>query len=63
MAETMQIPESTVRLLSERGLSEPYRQAVEGHSPWPRNDRNPMPVYVEDIASSDLPDALKQTLQ
>jgi PAS domain S-box-containing protein len=51
-----------MRFVAWRGLSDPYRQAVEGHSPWPRDDRNPMPVYVEDIARSDLPAALKQTV-
>lgn len=32
-----------------RGLSESYRKAVDGHSPWLRDAQNPQPVYIEDI--------------
>jgi PAS domain S-box-containing protein len=51
-----------MRFVGWRGLSDGYRQAVEGHSPWARDERNPRPVYFEDIDASSLPDALKETI-
>ncbi|HWR13773.1 MAG TPA: ATP-binding protein [Terriglobales bacterium] len=32
-----------------RGLSETYRQAVDGHSPWQRSDRNTVSIFVDDV--------------
>ncbi len=32
-----------------RGLSEAYRVAVDGHSPWAPDERNPRPVLVPDV--------------
>jgi PAS domain S-box-containing protein len=51
-----------MRFVAWRSLSERYRQAVEGHSPWTRNEANPQPVYFEDIQASDLSDELKETI-
>lgn len=51
-----------MRFAAWRGLSDEYRQAVEGHSPWTRDDKNPRPVYFENIERSDLSDALKQAI-
>ena len=36
-----------------RGQSDGYREAVEGHSPWDRDEASPRPVYFEDIGASD----------
>ncbi len=47
-----------MRFVAWRGLSEPYRRAVDGHSPWAADDSNPQPVCIEDIERADLPDAL-----
>jgi PAS domain S-box-containing protein len=51
-----------MRFVAWRGLSENYRQAVEGHSPWTRDEKKPKPVYFEDAAASDISDALKETI-
>jgi PAS domain S-box-containing protein len=51
-----------MRFAAWRGLSDGYRRAVEGHSPWTRDEKNPQPVYFEDIENSDLSDALKETI-
>jgi PAS domain S-box-containing protein len=51
-----------MRFAAWRGLSEAYRQAVEGHSPWTRDDKDPQAVYFEDIERSDLSDSLKKTI-
>jgi PAS domain-containing protein len=44
-----------------RGLSEEYRRAVDGHSPWTRDVKDPEPICVEDIEASDFPDPLTAT--
>ena len=51
-----------MRFVGWRGLSDDYRKAVEGHSPWDRDERNPRPVYFEDIGVSALSVALKETI-
>ena len=38
-----------MRFVASNGLSEAYRNAVEGHSPWRRSDLNPAPVLVPDV--------------
>jgi PAS domain S-box-containing protein len=38
-----------MRFKAWRGLSEPYRAAVEGHSPWERSVQNPEPLVVPDV--------------
>ncbi|MGB7079171.1 MAG: PAS domain S-box protein [Xanthobacteraceae bacterium] len=37
-----------------RGLSDRYRAAVEGHSPWPPGEANPEPVCIADTAGAEL---------
>ena len=51
-----------MRFVAWRGLSDDYRRAVEGHSPWQKIDKDPRPVYFEDVTTSDLSDELKQTI-
>ncbi|WP_065753851.1 PAS domain S-box protein [Bradyrhizobium paxllaeri] len=51
-----------MRFVGWRGLADGYRQAVEGHSPWSRDEANPRPVYFEDVAASALPNMLKETV-
>jgi PAS domain S-box-containing protein len=48
-----------MRFVAWRGLSDSYRKAVEGHSPWSANDINAEPVRVEDVARADLPAPIK----
>lgn len=40
--------DGVMRFKAWRGLSDEYRAAVQGHSPWDRSTRNPQPVTVED---------------
>jgi PAS domain S-box-containing protein len=51
-----------MRFVTWRGLSDGYRRAVEGHSPWTRNESSPRPVYFENIEHSNLSDSLKATI-
>ncbi|MBV9564417.1 MAG: PAS domain S-box protein [Bradyrhizobium sp.] len=55
-------PDGVMRFVAWRGLSDAYRRAVEGHSPWRRDEVNPQPVYMDDVSGSDLPPALQETL-
>ena len=36
-----------------KNLSETYRKAVDGHSPWTRDTNNPKPIYIENIAEDE----------
>ena len=44
------------------GLSEKYRHAVDGHSPWTVETHDPQPICIDDVPASDLPEALKATI-
>jgi PAS domain S-box-containing protein len=48
-----------MRFVAWRGLSQSYRRAVEGHSPWPADARDPEPVSIEDIEQAELSASLK----
>lgn len=41
--------DGVMRFRRWRGLSEPYRAAVEGHSPWPRDAIAPEPIFLPDV--------------
>jgi signal transduction histidine kinase len=38
-----------MRFRAWRKLSDPYRAAVEGHSPWPASARDPQPIVSSDV--------------
>jgi PAS domain S-box-containing protein len=48
-----------MRFVAWRGLSSDYRRAVDGHSPWKPGDRDPQPIFVENIDDADEPEDLK----
>lgn len=52
-----------MRFVSWRGLSDHYRRATDGHSPWKPEDRDIEPIYYNEIGGSDISDALKDTIQ
>lgn len=52
-----------MRFVAWRGLSESYRKAVEGHSPWKPGERDPQPIFVDDIDSADESESLKATVK
>jgi PAS domain S-box-containing protein len=51
-----------MQFVASRGLSEGYRAAVTGHSPWKFDEVDARPIAIEDVATSDLPDSLKATV-
>jgi len=52
-----------MKFVAWRGLSDSYRRAVDGHTPWKSGDRNAVPIFVSDIAETDEADWLKQTIR
>lgn len=52
-----------MRFVAWRGLSEGYRLAVDGHSPWKPGQRDPEPIFVEDIERTDEPGWIKETIR
>lgn len=51
-----------MRFKAWRGLSDEYRRAVEGHSPWKPGEA-PKPLAIEDIARANLDDELKTVIE
>ncbi|MBI5816478.1 MAG: PAS domain S-box protein [Nitrospinae bacterium] len=41
--------EGVMRFKSWQGLSETYRKAADGHSPWTQDAVNPAPILIDDI--------------
>lgn len=54
---------NVMRFVAWQDLSDSYRKAVEGHSPWSRDEVNPVPICVDDIESADLSEELKATIR
>ena len=52
-----------MRFVASSGLSNSYRTAVDGHSPWTPDAKNPQSIYVEDIRLSNESDSLKATIE
>jgi len=52
-----------MRFVAWRGLSDGYRRAVDGHSPWSRDTKDPQPICIADIGHSELPEPLKATVK
>jgi PAS domain S-box-containing protein len=51
-----------MRFVSWRGLSDDYRRAVDGHTPWRAGQREAEPIFVPDIRETGEPDWLKERL-
>ncbi|MFL6274705.1 MAG: PAS domain S-box protein [Blastocatellia bacterium] len=54
--------DGVMRFKGWRGLSDEYRKAVEGHSPWSRETRNPQPIFVADVEETLSLGALRETV-
>jgi PAS domain S-box-containing protein len=55
--------EGVLRFRAWRGLSDRYRAATEGHSPWPADAADPQPVLVEDLADAGFEPALERVVR
>jgi signal transduction histidine kinase/CheY-like chemotaxis protein len=56
-------PDGVMRFKAWRGLSDPYRRAVEGHSPWTADAKDARPITVADVAAAPALSALRATIQ
>jgi PAS domain S-box-containing protein len=55
--------EGVMRFVAWRGLSHAYRAAVEGHTPWKRDEAEPQPICLADVAAADLEPGLRATVE
>src|SRR5882724_9318464 len=46
--------DGVMRFKAWRGLSKNYCRAVEGHSPWEKDEPSPQPVFINDVAAMKL---------
>lgn len=52
-----------MRFAAWRGLSDRYRSALEGHTPWSPGQRDAQPIFVEDIDRTQEPDRVKAAVK
>jgi PAS domain S-box-containing protein len=55
--------DGAMRFVAWRGLSDRYRNTVEGYSPWKAGENNPDPVCVTDVERAGLSLPLKAALR
>jgi PAS domain S-box-containing protein len=55
--------DDVMRFKCARGLSQEYRQAVEGHSPWKPDDPDPQAVTIEDVTKIHLDEHIRKALK
>jgi PAS domain S-box-containing protein len=55
--------QNVMRFVAWRGLSDAYRKAVEGHSPWKRNVKDPQPVVIDDVRTAELAESLRAVVR
>jgi two-component sensor histidine kinase len=51
-----------MRFVAHRGLSQAYRRAVDGHSPWRPTDVDPEAIFIDSVGQSTLSPELKRTI-
>jgi PAS domain S-box-containing protein len=54
--------DGVMRFKAWRGLSETYRRAVEGHTPWTPDSPHPSPIVVGDVATETSLAAYRQVI-
>jgi PAS domain S-box-containing protein len=55
--------DGVMRFVAWRGLSEGYRRATTGHSPWQRDDAAPEPICMADVDRTELNAPLKEIVK
>ncbi len=56
-------PEGVMRFVAWRGLSDSYRQKLEGHTPWQPDTLDPPPIFVPDIDLSTESEDVRKTIR
>ncbi|HMN44181.1 MAG TPA: GAF domain-containing protein [Povalibacter sp.] len=52
----------SMRFVASGGLSHSYREAVEGHSVWRPTDPNPAPIHIDDAATAQMSESLRESI-
>jgi signal transduction histidine kinase len=56
-------PDGVIRFKAWSKLSEEYRAAVEGHSPWAVDTKNPQPIVVADVETDpSIPEDVRESV-
>src|SRR6187399_3016618 len=55
-------PDGVMRFKASRGLSDAYRRAVEGHTPWSPETPDPDPIVVADVICETALDQFLPTI-
>ena len=72
IATTLRCPRASILLFDSsgvmqfvawRGLSDHYRSALRGHSPWKPGEPDPHPIFVSDIDGADEADWVKAAIK
>ncbi len=53
---------NVMRFVGWKGISDGYRSATEGHSPWTPDTVDPEPIAVNDLANEEMEAGLKGTI-
>jgi len=54
---------AVMRFVCWRGLSDDYRKATEGHSPWKFSEENPSVICMENIETGELSETLRAKIR
>jgi PAS domain S-box-containing protein len=54
--------EGVMQFVASNGLSDDYRRAVTGHTPWKADEAAAVPIDIADVANADLEEKLKATV-
>ena len=52
-----------MRFVAWRGLSDSYRKATDGHSPWKPDEKNPQPICINDVDTAELSHSLRAVIK
>ncbi len=55
--------DAIMRFVAWRGLSDGYRTAVDGHTPWTLGQTEATAIFVSDIDATEEPESLKETIK
>jgi PAS domain S-box-containing protein len=51
-----------MQFVASRGLSNGYREAASGHSPWKRGEKGASPIGIDDVRSAEIEETLKKAI-
>src|SRR6185295_13682651 len=54
---------NVMRFIAWRGLSDRYRTAMEGHSPWTPDSRDAVPILIGDVQTDESMAALRDEIE